>query len=552
MYQRQAIFACIFVIFVLFSSAIGMAQSAAQPRITQIVDEQKLVRLAGNTHPLAQAQYDRGAAPDSLPAQRMLLLLGRGPDQEAALGQLLEDQQTKSSPQYHQWLTPAEFGKQFGPADADIAAITSWLQSQGFQVARVGAGRTAIEFSGTAGQVRQAFHTEIHKFVVNGEEHWANASDPQIPAALSPVIHGIVSLHNFRKKALHRNLGTFKWSSATGGLVPQTTIPTLQGTFYGLGPTDFATIYNVLPLWNATPAIDGTGQTIAIVARSNINPQDVRDFRSLFGLPARDAIITLNGPDPGLVPGDESEADLDVELSGAVAKGAAINIVVSQSTEIADGVDLSAFYIVDFNVAGTLSESFGDCEAFLTDPGNAFYQSMWQQAAAQGITVIISSGDNGAAGCDTPFVPLGEATHGLAISGLASTGFNVAAGGTDFDDVGKQTQYFSPTNAPTTQASALSYIPEKTWNDSCAATGANGCLPEPASSVLSGGSGGPSNCVTTSVSGACLSGRAKPAWQTGIGVPADGVRDIPERLVLRRWQRQPHLLSGLRGRPRSQ
>jgi len=520
--KRTAIFTLAFILVFVMGT---MAQSTVQPRITQAVDG-RMVQLKGNTHPLARPEFDRGPAPDGLPAERMLLVLQRGPDQEAALRQLMEDQQTKSSPQYHQWLSPEEFGQRFGPADADIQTITGWLASEGFRVNRVSNGRTVIEFSGTAGQVRRTFHTQISKFVVGGEEHWANASDPQIPAALAPVVRGIVSLHNFRKQPMHSNLGTFKYSSSSGGLVPQTTITTSKGIRYGLGPTDFATIYNVLPLWNATPAVDGTGQTVAIVARSNIRIQDVRDFRNLFGLPANDPVVTLNGPDPGQIPDDESEADLDVQWSGAVAKGATINVVVSESTEIADGVDLSAFYIVDFNVAGILSESFGECEAFLTDNGNAFYQFMWEQAAAQGITVIVSAGDNGSAACDNAFVPAGEAIKGLGVSGLASTGFNVAAGGTDFDDVGTQTQYFSSTNDPTTQASALSYIPEKTWNDSCAATGVSGCVAVTPASVLSGGSGGPSSCATH-VSGVCT-GRAKPSWQAGTGVPADGVRDIPD------------------------
>ena len=504
------------VVLILISFELGTAQSGVQARITQPVDEQKLVRLSGNTHPLAQAQFDRGAAPDDLAMNRMLLVLQRGADQEAALQKLLEDQQSKSSPQYHKWLTPQEFGERFGPADADLAAVTNWLRSQGFRVGNVAAGRNVVEFSGSAGQIRQAFGTEIHKFVVNGEEHWANASDPQIPAALAPVVRGIVSLHNFRKQPMHRNIG----------LAPQTTLSTTIGTAYGLGPTDFAIIYNVLPLWSGSPATDGTGQTIAVVGRSNINIQDIRDFRTAFGLPANDPVITLDGPDPGLVPGDESEAALDVEWSGGVAKGATINLVVSESTEVADGVDLSAFYIVDNNLAGVLSESFGQCEASLTDAGNIFYQLIWEQSAAQGITVLLSSGDNGSAGCDSAFVTAGFATNGLAVSGLASTSFNVAVGGTDFDDAGIQAQYFNSTNASVTQASAKSYIPEKTWNDSCAAGGVNGCPVVTPSSVLSGGSGGPSNCASH-VGGVCA-GRAKPSWQTGVGVPQDGVRDLPD------------------------
>src|SRR5208337_1340182 len=238
--------------FVLFFSLMAAGQQAIVPvRITQAVDLEKLVTLRGNTHPLARPEYDRGVAPDSLPAERILLVLQRSAEQEAALRKLLDDQQTKSSPNYHMWLTPEQFGQQFGPADADIQAVTDWLTSQGFQVSHVAAGRTVIEFSGTAGQVRQAFHTEIHRFVVNGEEHWANVSDPQIPAALTPVVAGFASLNNFPRRAMYRPLGTFSKSKATGVVRPLFTFPTGTPNEYYLavGPTDFATIYNVLPLW---------------------------------------------------------------------------------------------------------------------------------------------------------------------------------------------------------------------------------------------------------------------------------------------------------------
>ncbi len=186
------------ILLVLFFSRDALPQAReARARVTQAVDLQKLVTLRGNTHPLARAAYDRGAAPDDLPAPRMLLVLQRSPEQEAALRKLLDEQQIKSSPNYHKWLAPEEFGQQFGPADTDIQAVTDWLAGQGFQVKRVAAGRTVIEFSGTAGLVRQALHTEIHKYVVNGEQRWANASDPQIPAALAPVVAVVASLKNF-------------------------------------------------------------------------------------------------------------------------------------------------------------------------------------------------------------------------------------------------------------------------------------------------------------------------------------------------------------------
>ncbi len=519
----------VFVMGLLFFPLIrATAQTAnVQRRISQAVDLKDLVTLGGNTHPLARPEWDRGRAPESLPVDRMLLVLERGAEQETALQQLLIDQQVKSSPNYHQWLTPEQFGKQFGPADADVQAVADWLTTQGFQINRVAAGRTAIEFSGTAAQVRQAFRTQIHKYVVNGEEHWANATDPQIPAALSPVVAGLVSLNNFpRKRMIHRK-GAFTRSKATGEVKPMFTYTDNFGPWYALGPTDFATIYNVQPLWQE--GTDGTGQSIAIVSATNINIQDVRDFRNMFGLPANDPKIILNGPDPGIVSTEEGEADLDVQWAGAVAKNATIQLVVSGTTTSTEGTDLSAIYIVDNNLAPVLSESYGQCESSLGNSGNAFFNSLWEQAAAQGITVLISSGDSGSAGCDG-LSGQTAAQNGLAISGIASTPFNVAVGGTDFDDVSNPSQYWNATNNASSKSSAKSYIPEVTWNDTCAQSGElNGCTSVSSDGFdLDAAGGGPSNCKTSSPSGTCLAGYDKPPWQTGPGVPNDGVRDIPD------------------------
>ena len=528
-----------------------------QARITAAIDESQLTTLRGNTHPLARPEFDRGAAPPSLPMERMLLVLKRSAAQEAALDALLDQQQDKSSPNYHQWLTPQQFGQQFGPADQDIQTITSWLQSHGFAVNRVSNGRTVIEFSGTASQVRDAFGTEIHKFTVNGEDHWANASDPQIPAALTPVVAGIDTLHNFPRNTMHQVGSPVTRSKDTGQLHALQPLFTFGGTCgvpglacYGLGPYDFATIYNVLPQWNASPHIDGTGQTIAIVAESDINIQDVRDFRNYFGLPPSDPQIILDGPDPGVVRGDETESDLDVEWSGAVAKGATIDFVISARTEASLGVDLSAQYIVDDNLAPILSESYGICELGLGTSGNQFYNQLWQQAAAQGITVLVSSGDSGSAGCDSHDArPPAPANFGLMVSGFESTPYNVSVGGTDFNDLTNPGPYWSTTNAPppgTTlppSVSALQYIPETTWNNSCTnavfgnllgfSTNAetncnNGQLVNFLDTV--GGSGGKSNCTTPAGQNAasCSGGYGKPTWQTGTGVPADSNRDVPD------------------------
>ncbi|MGA9971656.1 MAG: Ig-like domain repeat protein [Candidatus Acidiferrales bacterium] len=500
-------------------------QQATARLVTQAVDNTVRTRLAGNVHPLAQPKFDRGEAPADLAMERMLLVLKRSPQQEAALRGLIDDQQNQSSTNYHRWLTPQEFGTQFGPTDGDIAAVTGWLRSSGFQVAQPSNGRTTIEFSGTAGLVKQAFQTAIHKYVVNGEQHWANASDPSIPTALAPAVAGVVTLHNFPRRSNLTVHGTPLAAPAGQNVLPLFTFTQQQTTLYGLGPTDFATIYNVLPLWNA--GIDGTGQTIAIVGETNIHVTDIENFRTLFGLPAKDPQIILNGADPG-IGGDETEAILDVSWSGAVAKNATIDLVVSASTESTLGVDLSALYIVDNNLAPIVSESYGICEATTGNAGNSFYNALWQQAAAQGMTVLVSAGDAGSAGCDD-FNSEGAAVDGLAVSGFASTPYNVAVGGTDFDQTALTAPtYWSATNNATTGASALSYIPETTWNDSCAGMGIDQCVLTSQFFNIVGGSGGPSSCATQNSGGTCTAGYSKPAWQTGSGVPTDGVRDLPD------------------------
>ncbi|HXP82168.1 MAG TPA: Ig-like domain repeat protein [Verrucomicrobiae bacterium] len=523
-----------------------------QSRIVERVNESALVTLRGNTHPLAQPQFDQGAAPPDLPMARMLLVLKRSDAQESALQNLLDGQQDRNSPSYHQWLTPDEFGQQFGPSDQDVQTVAAWLRSHGFQIGAIGRGRTLIEFSGTAAQVQQAFHTEIHKYTVNGEEHWANASDPQIPVALAPVVAGVNSLHNFPKKPMYRLAGVSLRSGVMAyGPDFTTNLPMCGGAdnCYFVGPYDFAAIYNVLPLWNATAPIDGTGQAIAILNESNINIQDVRDFRSMFGLPANDPQVILNGPDPGLVQGVESEADLDVEWSGAVAKGATIKLIVTAPTNSTSGVDLSAVYAVENNVAPVISESFGECELFLGNAGNIFQSSIRQQAAAQGITYINSGGDEGSARCDpSNGNPPDPATHGLAISGLASSPYGVAVGGTDFLNFGSNynlnsaSPYWNSTNDPQHQASALGYVPETTWNDTCTnnvfvflKAGANpeaSCNNSQLANTVDtiAGGGGKSSCTTSDGTNpsSCSGGYLKPAWQVAPGVPQDGARDIPD------------------------
>ncbi|MGH9713122.1 MAG: Ig-like domain repeat protein [Candidatus Acidiferrales bacterium] len=542
----------------ILCASVSVAQSIQKRRlVAAAVDENNLTVLRGNTYPLARADFDRGPAPPSLMLLRMLLVLKRSPEEEDTLEALLDQQQDKSSLNYHAWLTPRQFGEQFGAAEQDIQTITEWLASHGFQVNRVANGRTIIEFSGTAAQLKDAFRAEIHKYEVNGKERWANSTDPEIPSALTPLVAGIVSLHNFPRKPLHRLLGAFSQGKGaehshlfrpqisggplfTGGA----NCGLLLGSCYALAPYDFATIYNVLPLWNATPAIDGTGQTIAIVGQSDIYIHDVADFRTDFGLPPPNLNIINNGPDPGKLAteGDEAESDLDVQWSGAIAKGATIDFVVSGSTNSSAGVDLSAEYIVDNDIAPVMSESYGACELDLGTAGNQFYYQLWQQAAAEGITVFVSTGDSGSAVCDRGSE---SATRGLSVNGISSTPYNIAVGGTDFNDLQNPTTYWNTTNNSVTFASAKGYIPETAWNDSCtnseffqftgAANAESDCNDStsplwPFFLAPIGGSGGASNCTVSmnqSVS-TCSGGYAKPGWQTGVGVPNDGKRDVPD------------------------
>jgi hypothetical protein len=525
------------------AQATPQAQSIAQQntaprvpaRITQIVDDTNLKALRGNVHRLARTEFDRGAVSDAQLANRMVLLLQRSPEQEAALKQLLNQQQDKSSKNFHAWLTPEQFGKQFGPADSDVQAVTDWLTSRGFSGIKVSPSHMRVEFSGNVGQVRNAFHTEIHHYLVNGKMHMANASEPEIPTALSPVVRGILALHDFRPKAAAHRRGTFRRTKDTGELKPLFTFNGCGGPCYGVGPGDFAKIYN-LP---ATSVADGTGVTIAIVQDSNINIADVTAYRTLFGLPNPNNFTTdniiLNGPDPGIlgpdsISDDEFEADLDVQLAGGVATGATVKLVVSEDSQSigAGGVDLSAIYVIDNNVAPILSESFGFCEPNITAAFESFYDDLWQQASAEGITVILPTGDSGSASCDqgNDF-----ATTGLSVSGLASTPYNVAVGGTDFRNGAVPSVFWNATNTSTTQASALGYIPESTWNDSCAFNATSGTLntvctnssPGTGDDTVAAG-GGPSSLT---LSGTPVN--AKPTWQMGInGNPADGFRDIPD------------------------
>ena len=523
------------------------APSLVTTRLTQPIDENVLVTFRGTVHPLANPANDRGAAPDSMPLDRIQVILKRSPVQESALQQLIHDEHTPGTASYHKWLTPGQFAQQFGPSDQDVATLEAWLESKGFNVEKINAGKQTIEISGNVAQFRNAFHAQIHKYMVEGQTHYANSTDPQIPAALAPVFGGFASLNNFQLKHFSHLLGKATYDAKTNRATPQWTYGTSTAVTFVLAPSDFAVQYD-LPA--AASGIDGTGQTIAIVNESNINIALVNQFRSLFGLPPNPPQVIIDGNDPGVdginnpdgENGASTEAYLDVEWAGAVAPKATIDFVIGADTALESGLILAAEHAVYGNIAPVLSLSFGACEQDLGS-GNTFLSNLWEQAAAQGITVAVSTGDSGSASCDNDQTQY-YAVNGLAVSGYASTPYNVAVGGTDFyysdyaTGAASIATYWNTAASQTPSTSIIKApIPEQPWNDSQYGLNAEDFYTQNGSSAttIAGGGGGASSAAVCSTSynssGTCagtLSGYPKPAWQTGTGVPADKVRDIPD------------------------
>lgn len=499
-----------------------------------------LVALPGNVPSFAQPRFDQGPVADSFAANRILLLLRRSPQQQDALDKFLRDANTPGNPRYHHWLTPAQFGEQYGPGAAEIGRVQAWLEQQGFTVSGVTQGRTAIEFSGTAGQLRQAFHTEIHSYAVHGQILHANNSDPKIPVSLAPLVLGLSPLSDVRPHPESVIRGREQVSSRT--LVPDPqcsvgcsgyncSVPQLL-----LSPGDFAVQYDVNPLYKA--GVDGTGATIGVIGAANIVPADVATYRSFFSLPPLNVNVVVDGNDPG-PKGAVVESEMDVEISGSVAPHASVDLYTAADTTLQSGLALAAQRAVDEDTADVLSVSYGECEQDLGASGNAFWNALWEQAAAQGQTVVVSSGDNGAATCDAndPVIyPNGPspAEQGLTVNGLASSPWDLAIGGTDFYyDSLTTTQlasYWNLTTAAQPAVSLLQPVPEQPWNRPY---GLN-LFPGPANPTsIAAAGGGVSKCIAGTAASdgtiaSCSGGYPKPVWQSGAGVPSDKARDLPD------------------------
>ncbi len=518
---------------------------AARPLITQRIDENNLAILRGNTRPEATPQNDAGEVSDNLAIDHMLIQLHRPVEREQALTTMIDRLHDPASPDFHRWLSAEELGRDYGPSSADTAAVTAWLQSHGFKINVVYSSAMVVDFSGTAGQVRAAFRTSMHRLNVNGEQHIANMSDPRIPAALASVVAGVVSLHDFRPRTFATPRSDYTVSTSEFAVVP----------------ADLATIYNINPVFAGGNT--GAGRTVTVIEDTNLySNSDWTIFRSTFGLDAIGPSATLatvhpapasgtnNCANPGVLAGNAGEAILDAEWASAAAPGAAIQVAACKDTLTTFGGLIALLNLLEAPRAPEIvSISYGECEALNGATANLSYKVVYQIGVARGTSIFVSSGDEGPASCDANKK---NAIHGIGVSGFASTPYNVAVGGTDFSDAyaGTSSLYWNSSNSPT-YGSAISYVPEIPWNDSCAGvllsqfvTGspvtygtAGFCDSKTGETnflTTAAGSGGPSGCATgapatSGVVGGTCAGYPKPSWQTGLpGVPSDGVRDIPD------------------------
>jgi uncharacterized protein (TIGR03437 family) len=440
---------------------------AAGDRIQAPIDPSRVARLSRHVHPRANASNDRGAMPAGTELRDMALLIKPGP----GLEQLLASQRDPQSTDFRRWLTPEEFGIRFGLSSPDLEGVTEWLRSQGLRPGPAARGRHWLSFSGTAERVGRAFRTQMRRYESDGEMHYANATDPSIPEALAGIVEMVDGLNDFAPKPMSI-------------VRPQQNV---GGSHY-LAPEDFATIYNLKPLFDA--GIDGTGQSVVVIGQTSIELPDIRLFRSQFGLPASDPQLVLFGTDPGARANDQVEAALDVEWAGATAPGAKVIYAYAGT------VTTALLNAVDQNLGPVITMSYGGCEQA--------FPLMWryvvQQANAQGITVLVASGDAGGASCDfTAVTP--QASKGATVTWPAGIPEITAVGGTQFDEGAGA--YWAAANSAK-GGSALSYIPEIVWNESAARN------------ALWATGGGASGWY------------AKPSWQFGPGVPDDNARDVPD------------------------
>jgi subtilase family serine protease len=480
-----------------FSATAG--SRSAHSLVTQKIDNNNRVTLAHNVRPELNAKTDLGPVEDTLPIARMFLVLKRTTEQQATLNTLIEHQHQSTAAEYHQWLTPKAFGEKFGASQADVAAVTDWLTSQGFTVNYVTHGNTMVDFSGTSRMVRESFHTQLHYVDVSGEKRIANAQDPQIPAALAPIVAGIVNLENIPPHADHTPIHgvvfdkeTHKWHDAPGSnsIGAPHALDNGGGGYYLVSPQDFYTIYNENPLLLAGHT--GASATVAVIEQSAIaygtvngttgqaTGGDIALFRGTFGVPGTLNMYVYNGygkttcATPPII-GDEGEATIDAEWATAVAPNAKLIFMECASDNtLQGGIFASMTALIDNNLSDTMSLSYGGSELGFMASDYTFFDTLVSQAATQGQSIFISSGDSGSDVADQN--TSGTATSGINVSGFSDSPYVTASGGTDFQDGydaseggPAQSVYWGATNT-SFYGDALSYVPETAWNDSCASS----------------------------------------------------------------------------------
>jgi len=506
--SRRLRLACELIAVFSIVGAPLCAQSVTSRIRTEISNSER-VPIKGTLHPLAQPQFDTGRLAADTRIRGVSIVFNRTTAQQAALNSLLVAQQNPASADYHRWLTPDQFAAQFGMSSSDLATVQSWLQQQGFSIDSVARSRNVIRFSGTVRQIEAAFTTEMHSYYVNGEHHFAPSTLVSMPAAIAPTVLSVRNLNDFRPRprVVYRRKVQPRPHFTSG----------VSGDVF-FAPGDITTIYNIKPVYSS--GYNGAGQKIALVGQSAVELSDIENFQSAAGLTVKDPTLVLM-PNTGtstFSSGDESESDLDLEWSGAIAPGADIYFVYTGSNTNYSAFD-SIQYAVDEDIAPIISSSYGECEAYLD---GQTLESTFQQAESQGQTVVAASGDDGSTDC---FIGEGSGNpplstqQALAVDYPASSSYVTGMGGTEISSANSDymtsgTAYWEGTsNGSDVISSALQYIPEVAWNDDAASI-ANGCS---AANCLSASGGGASSLFT------------KPSWQTGVpGIPSDGKRDVPD------------------------
>jgi len=493
-------------VMVLALAGVGAAAQvrAQADRVVGALDVNQRQTVKGHVAGWTSTEGDLGAVSADVQLEHLTVVLTRSAERQAAFEQLLADQQNPQSPRYHQWLTPEQIGEQYGPTQNDVDAVTGWLTAQGLRVDGMSPARTMVTFSGASGRVARALGAEFHRYHVMAgteeQERIAVSAEPSVPTALAGVIAGFRGLSEQRLVA-HSHMQALP-ESAAGGVRPQYTS---SSTVHYLSPADFVKIFDVQSAY--TVGLTGTGVKVAIIGRSRVKATDITSFQTLFGLNTTAqpvVIIPTTGTDPGYSSTDQGEQTLDVNRVMSTATGAEADLVVSASSVTDDGVDIAVQYEVNTVKDPVMNISYGDCERNEGSSGVSYWNTLFGQAAAEGITTLVSSGDSAVSGCASAFAaPSGTLTP--SINAICANPYVTCVGGTEFADAASPSTYWNSANSATDE-SALGYIPEGGWNE-----------PGTGPTYVVAGSGGGVSLYMT-----------KPTWQAGTGVPADGFRDVPD------------------------